>query len=194
MPALPYVEAPPQHAPRRVGNAATGTLEIPVLGGLTVDEGDTIAELLDNQQTAFVRAAQLADVIAQAEEITHAEAFSLVEDAVSGVPLEPKAEEIRLRYAEQIEEVGRVYSADGRRSMAASVTAIIRHRLNRPEWGLEDTRALPRALTTDIWELVLDEQKAERTPSTPPDEEVIKKQPPAGGAGRKRTGPASSGS
>lgn len=190
---LPYVEAPPSRPPRRVGNAEIGVLELPVLGGLTVAEGETIAELLDNQQTAFVRAAQLADVIAQAESITHSEAFSLVEQAISGLPLEPDAEVLRLRYAERIEEVGRVYNADGKRSMVASVTALIRHRLNQPKWMPEDTGRLPRALIAGIWDLVLDEQAAESMPSSPPDEEAIKKQPPASGAARRRTGRRSSG-
>lgn len=194
MSSLPFVEAPHQRQPRRIGTSDTGVLEVPVLGGLTVLEGETIAELLDGQQSAFVRAAQLADVIAQAESTSHAEAFSLIEQAISGVPLEPDAEELRLKYAERIEEVARVYNADGKRSMMASVTAIIRHRLDRPNWTLEDTGKQPRALIAGIWELVLDEQAAESMPTSRPDDEAVKKPRPATGAGRGRTGRRSSGS
>lgn len=194
MQTLPFVEAPPSRPPRRVGTPDTGILEIPVLGGLTVNEGETIAELLDGQQSAFVRAAQLADLIAQAESTSHAEAFSLIEQAISGVPLEQDAEELRLKYAERIDEVARVYNADGKRSMLASVTAILRHRMNMSEWTVEQTAAQPRALITGIWELVLDEQASENMPTTRPDDDAVKKQQPATGAGRGRTGRRSSGS
>ena len=193
MSALPWVAAPRQHLPRRVGTLDSGILEIPVLGGLTVDEADTISALLADDQSAFVKGAQLADAIATEESISIAEAFAIIEQAIGGAKLEDAAEAIRLRHANRIEEVVKCYSTAGSRTMSASVTAIIRHRLDRPAWGLEDTRKLGQVLRQDIWQLVQDEQAAENMPENRPTEEELGKQRPANGRGRRRTGAASSG-
>lgn len=191
--SLPYRTPPRQHPPRLVGTLDSGTLEIPVLGGLTVDEADTIAELLAQDQSAFVRGAKLADAIATEEGIELAEAFSIIERAITGGTLEADAEAIRLRHAERIEQVVHVYQAAGQRNMEASVTAIIRHRLEQPDWSLEQTRKLPRILLQDIWQLIQDEQAAENLPENRPTDDELKKQPLASGKGRKPTGAASSG-
>ena len=137
---LPWVTAPRQHQPRRVGTLDSGVLEIPILGGLTVDEADTISELLADEQSAFVKGAQIADAIAAEEGITLAEAFAIIEQAVSGAKLEDAAEAIRLKHAERIESVVRCYTSSGSRTMNATITAIIRHRLNQPAWSLEQTQ------------------------------------------------------
>lgn len=193
MSALPWVAAPRQHLPRRVGTLDSGILEIPVLGGLTVDEADTISALLADDQSAFVKGAQLADAIATEESISIAEAFAIIEQAITGSKLEEEAEGIRLRHADRIEAVVRCYSTAGSRTMTASVTAIIRHRLDRPTWSLEDTCKLPQVLRQDIWQLVQDEQAAEGLPENRPTEEDLGKLRPANGRGRRRTGAASSG-
>jgi hypothetical protein len=176
-----------------VGTLDSGTLEIPVLGGLTVDESDTIAELLAQDQSAFVRGAKLADAIATEEGIQLPEVFAIIEQAITGAKLEADAEAIRVRHAERIEQVVRVYETAGSRNMRASVTAIIRHRLDRPDWTMEQTGSLPRVLREDIWQLVQDEQAAENLPENRPTDEELKKQPPASGRGRKPTGRKSSG-
>ena len=190
---LPYAVVPRQHPPRRVGTLDSGILEIPVLGGLTVDESTTIAELLADDVSAFVQGAQLADAIAQAEEITQPEAFAIIEDVMAGKRLEGQGEAIRLRYAERLESLAAVYSSAGQRNIEASVTAIIRHRLSRSDWSLEATRKLPRVLLQDIWQLVLDEQTAENLPANKPTDDDLKKQPPVSGKRRAQTGKASSG-
>lgn len=191
--SLPFRTAPRQHPPRLVGTLDSGTLEIPVLGGLTVDESGTIAELLATDQSAFVRGAKLADAIATEEGIQLAEAFAIIALAITGATLEPDAEAIRLRHAERIEQVAQVYQAAGQRNMEASVTAIIRHRLDLPAWSPEETRAMPRVLLQDIWQLIQDEQAAENLPENRPTEEELGKQPPASGRGRRPTGGRSSG-
>jgi hypothetical protein len=193
MSALPWVAAPRQHLPRRVGTLDSGILKIPVLGGLTVDEADTISALLAEDQSAFVKGAQLADAIATEEAISIAEAFAIIEQAISGTKLEEEAEGIRLRHANRIEEVVKCYSTAGSRTMSASVTAIIRHRLDRPAWGLEDTRKLGQVLRQDIWQLVQDEQAAESMPENRPTEEELGKPQRGSGRGRRRTGAPSSG-
>ena len=176
-----------------VGTLDSGTLEIPVIGGLTVDESDTIAELLAADQSAFVRGAKLADAIATEEGIELPEAFSIIEQAITGAKLEAKAEAIRVRHAERIEQVVQVYQAAGQRNIEASVTAVIRHRLDLPGWTLEQTRRMPRVLLQDIWQLIQDEQAAENLPENRPTDEELKKPLRASGNGRKPTGGKSSG-
>ena len=176
-----------------MGTLDSGTLEIPILGGLTVDESDTISELLAQDQSAFVKGAKLADAIATEEGIDLSEAFAIIEQAITGAKLEPDAEAIRIKHANRIEQVVRVYETAGQRSMEASVTAIIRHRLDLPEWTMDATRAMARILLQDIWKLIQDEQAAENLPENRPTHEELKKPPLASGNGRKPTGGKSSG-
>jgi hypothetical protein len=193
MTALPFVVAPRQHGTRYVGTLDSGILEIPICGGLTVDESATVSQLLSADVSAFVHAAKLADAIATEEGITQPEAFAIIEQTISGGTLEPKADLIRIKHAERIEAVAAIYSAAGQRNIEASVTAIIRHRLDRGDWSIEQTRKLPRVLLNDIWRLIMDEQEAENLPTNRPSEEELKKQRPASGSSRKRIGSASSG-
>lgn len=188
---LPYAVKPRQHPPRRVGTLDSGILEIPILGGLTVDESTTITELLADDVSAFVQGAQLADAIAQAEEITQPEAFAIIEDVMAGKRLVGKAEAIRLKYAERLEALASVYASAGERNIRASVTAIIRWRLDRPGWVMPPK--FPRVLLQDIWQLVMEEQAAERLPANKPTDDDLGKQRPGRGNSRKRTGKASSG-
>ena len=191
---LPWAVAPRQYPPRRIGSESSGVLEVPVLGGLTVQEAAMVSELLAGDVTAFVAGAQAADAIAQAEGITVVEAFSIVENGISGIRLDDeRADTIRLRHAEQIDAVAAIYRRTGQANMEASVTAIIRHRLDRPAWALKDTRKLPQVLLQGIWQLIIDEQAAEKLPTEKATEEELKKPLPATGKRRKQTGPASSG-
>ena len=57
-------------------------------------------------------------------------------------------------------------------------TRILTVPVNRPEWSLEDTKTLHRALFNAIYELADEEQAAEnQEPSPPPDEETLGKPP-----------------
>lgn len=194
MTSLPFLTPPVAQEKRKCGNAASGVLEMPVLGGLTVGEAAVISELLANEQSSFVKGAQISDAIAKAEGISISEAFNIIEKAITGQELEEKADEIRKRHAGRIEEVARVYMNAGQRNIESTVTALVRCRLDLPSWSVEDTRKMHRALYNDIWALAQDEQEAEDNPATPPTEEELGKQPAAAGRGRKRTGAASSGS
>lgn len=189
---LPFLKPPAPTSKRRIGNDHCGVLEIEVRGGLTVGESATISELLANEQSSFVRGAQIADVIAKAEDISLSEAFSIVEGAIGARTLEPKAEEIRLRHADAIAELARVFAQAGQSNMEASVTALIRYRLGQPEWSMDDTRKMHKALFQGLWQLVQDEQAAENLPTEPVTEEELGKQPPGTGKRRPRTGPLSS--
>ena len=67
---LPFIQAPAAPRKRIVGNADSGTLELPILGGLTVGEAAIMSDLLVSEQSSFVKGAQIADVIAKEENIT----------------------------------------------------------------------------------------------------------------------------
>ena len=192
MPTLPFVQAPEAPTTRRLGTPASGILEMPVLGGLTVGESAVISELLANEQSSFVKGAQIADAIAKAEEISISEAFNIIEGAISGRQLEQRAEEIRTKHAALIQEVAQVYAAAGQRNMESTVCALIRCRCNLPEWSVADTRQMHRALFNAIWQLAQEESDAEAMPSEPPTEEELGKPPAADGAAMKRTGRRSS--
>jgi hypothetical protein len=191
---LPFITPPAAPSTRRVGNDRCGILELEVRGGLTVGESATIAELLAGEQSSFVRGAQIADAIAKEENLSLTEAFQIIESAIGGRSLEPEADAIRLRHAERIDEVGRVFALAGRRDREATVTALIRSRCGQPTWTLADTQNLDQALFDDIWALAREEQDAEDMPSTPPTEEELKKPLPEQPAAKKRPGPKSSGS
>lgn len=191
--SLPFLQAPATAESRVVGNEASGTLEVPVLGGLTVAESATIQDLLEKDQSSFVRGAQIADQIAKTEGITITEAFELVSDAVAGRVLEPDAEAIKIRHAAQIEEVGRVFRAAGQRSQQATVTALIRHRLGMPDWTLAQTQELHRRLFADLYALAEEEAISENLPSKPRTEGELGKPQPADGSRKRGTGKPSSG-
>ena len=192
---LPYVIPPQAQSPRRIGNTVSGIIEVPVLGGLTVQEGDAVAELLADEPSAFVAGADLAAAIAAAEGCSIDEVFKNVVERGVGGPIDddPEAEKLRLKYAAKIDAVARVYQRAGARNMAACATAIIRYRLDRPEWSLEKTHKLPRMLQEGLWQLVLDERNAERLPAEPITEDDLKKPPAEDGSPSEPTGPASSG-
>ncbi len=194
MSSLPFVTPPAATTTRRVGNERCGILELEVRGGLTVGESATIAELLAGEQSAFVRGAQIADAMAKEESLSLTEAYQIIEAAIGGRPLEPEADAIRVKHAERIDEVGRIFALAGRRDREATVTALIRSRCDRPSWSLDDTKALDQALFEGIWELARDEQDAEAMPSTPPTEEELKKPQPEPPSEKKRPGARFSGS
>jgi hypothetical protein len=194
MTGLPYIQPPQTFPPRRIGNKASGILEVPILGGLTVEEADTMAELLAGEASPFVAEAEAAEAMAAAEECSIMEAYQVVRDGMAGEPLtDPPAEAMRLRHAGRIDAVASLYQAAGRRNMRAAATAIIRHRLNRPEWTMAETLKLPRLLREGIWQLVRDEQDAESLPVEPVTEDDLKKPPADDGDPSEPTGPQSSG-
>lgn len=191
---LPFVQPPAVLSTRQIGNKRSGILELTVRGGLTVGETATIKELVINQASSFLLGAKAADVIAKAENISLVEAFQIIEDACAGRVLEDAANAIRLRHAELIQDVALNLSSAGQLSMEATVTALIRSRLNLPEWSMEDTRTLDQALFEGIWQLAQDEQATEDLPTNPPTEEELGKRQPAPTGSRKPTGRRSSGS
>jgi len=189
---LPFVVAPRKPEIRRVGNPASGILEVPVLGGITVAEAAVASELLAMEQSSFAAGARLADAIAKEENISISEAFHIIESAVFGNQLEDSADAVRLRHIGRIEEIARIYTSSGQRNMEATVTALLRCRLELKDWSLADTLTMHRSLFDELWALVQEEQKAEDLTSSPVTEEDLKKPQPAPSTPAKRTGRKSS--
>jgi len=190
---LPWITPPqaPAQPTRLVGTEATGTLRIPILGGLTVEEDRIVNELTAEDVNAFVIGAQLAELIAQETGLSLVEAFSLVEDAAAGRPIPDEHAEVRIRHAAQLQRVANALSATGQRTIDASVTAVIRHRLDRPGWTMP--AKFHRVLRNQIWQLIQAEQAAERLPASPVSEDDLGKPPGADGSGSEPTGDGSSG-
>ena len=115
---LSFVKPPAPRKTRLIGNDQCGVLEVEERGGLTVGESATISELLAEEQSSFVRGAQIADQIAQEESISLAEAFSIVEKSISGQELEEKAEAIRRAVAELARLKKQI--ADGKTALTGS--------------------------------------------------------------------------
>lgn len=194
MKKLPFLTPPREAQMRRCGNAASGVLELPVLGGLTVGEAALTTHLIGDQESAFVVAARASEAIAKEEQISLSEAFTIIDNALRGVELEDTAEAIRLKYAPLVEQVGKTFAISNQRTMRAQVTALIACRLNQPDWSLEDTDGLHRALFSDLLQLVEDELAAEENePPAPADDESLGKPPEASTNERKRTGRRSAG-
>jgi len=185
---LPFLKPPAAPTTRDVGNDESGILRFPVLGGLTVQESITIDQLVAERPNAFVEAAKVATAISAGEGITAVEAFTVIEQAVGSQELEPAAQALRLKYAEQINHVIHVFSTSNQYTTDAAVTALIRCRLDRPEWGVDDTHTLARRLLQDIYDLYLDEVAAENNPTSPVTEEELGKPQPGSGGRAKRTG------
>lgn len=192
---LDFVVQPAAPITRRIGNKRSGIIEVQEYGGLTTEEDDCIAELLSEEDSAFVEAAIAADAIAKAEDgLSIVEAFAIIKQAMEGKELEDRAEGIRLRHAGLFQRIARVFSRSGQRSMEASVTAIIRYRQNRMGWTLADTRKLPRVILNGLNQLVQDEQAAERIDAEPAGEEELGKPSAVSGNPPEPTGAESSGS
>lgn len=192
MPRLPFIQEPEASTTRRLGNPSSGVLEMPVYGGLTVGESAAVSEMLMQEQSAFVKGAQIADAISTAEGISLTEAFSIIENTISGKEMEPKSKDLSTRYAAEIHEVSTIYAKAGQTNMEATVTAMIRYRCDLADWSLHDTRSMHRQLFNDIWQLAQEETAAEQTEVNPPTEEELGKPRAGSGRGRKRTGTASS--
>lgn len=189
---LPFIQAPKEQTLRKLGNADSGIIEMPVLGGLTVGESAILNELLVDEATGFSEAAKLADAISKAENISISEAYNVIESVIGGQLLEEAAEGIKTRHADAIRRVAQIYTSAGQLNQEAVVTALIASRCNLQDWSLQDTRKLPRVLFTDIYELAQQEIAAEGAQASPPTDEELGKQRRAKRKPSESTGPASS--
>ena len=193
MTSLPFIQPPAAPKMHRCGNEQTGILEFPVLGGLTVGESQIISQLSGSQESSLAESARLAQQIAKAENISLSEAFGVMEKSLSGTLDDPKQMELVERHQEVIDKLRVFFAQQGIKTQTATVTALIRCRLNLPDW--DDMAHLPRALFDDIWDFAQAETAAEENePSAPPTEEELGKQPGASKNGKRLITTASAGS
>lgn len=187
--ALPWL-TPPAQQQRTViiGDETTGTLELPVHGDLLWGETVTISELLESEESTTTNAAQLAEAIAAAEDLTLLDAYDLVQAAVLGTALPEEHRDRMVRYQADIDRLRGLFTRIGQVRMSATVTAIVRHRLD-PDWTPADTAKLPARLFDALWAFAESERAPQ--PVEPPTEDDLKKQPPA--TTRRRTGKQLSG-
>jgi hypothetical protein len=180
---LPFVVAPAKRSKRRIGTKATGIVELPVQGSLLVGEVITVSELTGEGDSAVVIAAKLAQRVSAEQEISILEAYALVEAAAVGTQLSEAQDAIRLQYLPDIAELTKVYIQRGRERMLASVTALIRHRLDRPSWSIADTTKLDQPLMDGLFAFFEEErQGVQPDTAAPPSEQEIKKQLPGTGS------------
>ncbi len=199
--ALPFLQSPQSLPPVVVGNDASGTLSVPVYGGLTVAESALISDITADDPSSFVEASRIADAIAvsittqrrstdaDAPAFTIVEAFNIIEAALNGATLEPEAEAIRLHHAAQVRQCGEVFKAGARRSSDALVLALLvcRLGLTLDAARAELQRPMHNALYNGLLGVAQREQDAEAMPSSPvTEEELGKPQPETGGAKRLR--------
>jgi hypothetical protein len=185
-----YKQPPAAPQTRLIGNERVGIIEVPVLGGLTIEEDETIAELTDKGSSVMVLASRKAQAIELAEKISLVEAYRILEDAVCAKPQEEAARVIALRHAEAVSEVRTAWTEAGSLNRRATVTALLRHRLGVPEIP----QGFPRVLFNALADLAEEEQAAENLPPQPVTAEALGKPPEAKSSGKRRTGARSSGS
>lgn len=179
---LPFVVAPQKVKRQRIGTKATGVLELPVLGSLQVGEVITVSDLTDEEESSVVLAAKLAQRISAEQQISVSEAFALVEAAALGKEMGEEQDAIRLQYLPEVAALTKSWVERGRRRMLASVTALIQHRLERPEWTMAETVKLPQPLMEALFAFFEAERTAaEPDSAAPPSEDEIKKPLPVDG-------------
>ena len=193
MTSLPFIQPPAAPKMRRCGNDQTGILEFPILGGLTVGESQIISQLSGSQESSLAESARLAQQVAKVEGISLSEAFGVIEKALSGTLDDPKQMELVERHQEVIDKLRVFFAQQGIKTQTATVTALIRCRLNLPDW--DDLAHLPQALFDDIWNFAQAETAAEENePSAPPTEEELGKPQEVSRNGKRLTTTASVGS
>ena len=185
-----YKQAPAKPKIKVIGNQTVGIIEVPLLGGLTIEEDETIAEVIDGADDVVVLAAQKAQAIALAEEITDVEAYRVIEDSVFFRDLEEKAKGIAIRHAEAIGLVRTAYKLMGTLRRKATVTALLKHRLGQT--GIPE--GFPRVLFDALATIAEEEAAAERMPSEPMTAEALGKPPEATRARKRPTGQKDTGS
>lgn len=195
---LPFVVAPTAPTTRRIGDDRVGVLEVPVRGGLTVPEGEYIADVLDTMESSHVVASRTAEAIATAEEgVTLTEAKLIVDRYADGEEFDGEGEEVQRALVERhrttLDAARQHLRAYFRLYRHACVAAMCIHRLNAPEYTVEALRSggavLDRVHYDALYAIAQEEQEAEpRTDAPAPSEEELGKPPAASGSRRARTG------
>ncbi|MCP4848503.1 MAG: hypothetical protein GY899_11215 [Verrucomicrobiaceae bacterium] len=178
---LPFLTAPPEPRKQKVGNESIGILELPVWSSLLMGEIITTEELMadSNVNAPLVLLSQLAEKVALEAGITLVEAFSVMEDASVGIEMDTRGSELKARYIEEVTEISEALHSNGRSRLLSSVTSLIRHRLGRDDWKLQDTKRLSGDLVNELYAFY-EQERVRGNPGKgePTTEEEIKKTQP----------------
>ena len=162
MAKLPFKTAP-QTELRLIGNEATGTLEFPVIGDLTVREQAYINQFLSANST-FIEIARIANKVAKAAKIqpvaAHRFTTKCVTHSMTGEgTFDEKEENLKIKFAREIEELTQhLLQAQWERQLITA-TSLIRHRLEgMQDFDIEDARDLSQQLLIEIYSFALMEQ------------------------------------
>lgn len=199
MKKLPF-KTEPQQETQLVGDEKTGTLEIPVLGGLSVGEQIQLDEATRSHPSPFAEASRLAvkidaelklndvlfafDIVAtpnweneQQEELKEKSKdlpIAQVEELRS--QFESRAQifrSARIRFAPDILQLNSQSEQGGKARQMAVVTAILKNRVD-PSWTLEDSKGLTHSLFQKLWEFAQSEMGEGEGADKPSEEEVGK--------------------
>lgn len=166
---LPFKTAPTKQI-HTVGNEQIGELEFPVMGDLTVREQAWINDHLKRKST-FLELARIANKVAKAEKIQPIAAHRFLTKCatsalnVTGNGPEPdfdsKEENLRVKYAREIEELCEFLLATQWHRQCVTAAALIRFRLEGMEdFEPEDCEEMSQVLVTEIFGFALLEQTA----------------------------------
>lgn len=176
---IPYLNAPePQVTTRIVGNRRTGTIDVPLYGGITTDEDTEYALLLADLPSALEAAARLAEAWHVQHGMTRVEAYAVIQGHLAGITPEDAAMELILQHTTELESIKRQWVREFQSRRLAAVTALLRIRLGAADQTIAAVRKLPRTLRDGLYDVWQDEQAAEAEAIDPLTEDDVKKQPP----------------
>jgi hypothetical protein len=174
---LDFISPPAPGEKIIIGNSKCGTLEIEIFGGLTTEEVAIIQKIETSTASVNSKIIDLAVTIEQNEFIRYIdedgkkvkrkpsllEAYSIAKAIFTGEEQDDNVQGIFLKYNDQIEAIKQYFIEYNNTRWNAEVTALIRSRLNRPDWNIKDNAKLPYELANAIYEVAQREQAVEKT-------------------------------
>ena len=159
---LPF-KTQPKLSMRTAGNDQVGVLEFPVYGDLTVNESNWIAEQTSKRST-FLELARVTNKVAREAKIDPVAAHGFLQRCASSalgieVAFSKKEEGFKIKFAREIEGLTRFLLQNQWDRTLTTVAALIRFRLDdMSDFEVEDAKALPNKLVTDVYAIALLEQ------------------------------------
>ena len=181
--SLPFLTAPAKATRKQIGNDVIGIVELPVLSSLKIGEVLTTTALLEGTDAegskALVQVTRLAQRISNEQKMSITEAFAAIEASLIAENVSDEQHEIKAKYLEEFIELSQAYSSQGQTRILASVTSLIRHRLKRPGWTVEQTKELPSELVDALFHFYESERlSGDPITGAPRTEEELKKSQP----------------
>jgi len=181
--SLPFITAPVKATKKQIGNDVIGIVELPVLSSLKIGEVLATTELLEGTDAegskALVQVTRLAQRISNEQKMSITEAFAAIEASLLAENVSDEQQEIKAKYLEEFVELSQAYSNQGQTRILASVTSLIRHRLKRPGWTVEQTKELPSELVDQLFQFYESERlSGDPITGAPRTEDELKKSQP----------------